>query len=163
MHAVVVTALAIAAIALSTRDFLDLDIPVAPHQGGGAFWWESHRTELAYHESPGVFYVHRQVGTGYADVQQWKTEADMFVFFDRQLAERGWTLTSTGTSDPAVPETRLLPAESIHRYYRPDDAHPGSPYVIVVAWPVGGTVEGFNVVFTTLSSSLWKQLWSGPD
>jgi hypothetical protein len=163
MHAVIVAALLIAAVAVSTRDFLEIDIPVAPHKGGGAFWWESHRTELAYDDSAGVFYVHRQVGTGNADAQQWKTEADVFAFFDKRLAERGWTVTSTGSSDPAVPETRLLPAESIHRYYRFDDAHAGSPYVIVVAWPIGGAVEGFNVVLTSVTPSLWKQLWSGLD
>ena len=163
MRTVMVVALVMAAIVLSTRNFLEVDIPVARHLGGGAFWWESQRTELAYDDSAGVLYVHRQVGTGYADAQQWKTEADVFGFFDEQLRMRGWTLTSTGSTDPAVPETRLLPAESIHRYYRPDDAHAGSPYVIVVAWPIGGNVEGFNVVLTTVTPSLWKQLWSGLD
>jgi hypothetical protein len=162
LHAVVVTALVIAAIALSTRDFLEIDIPVVAHNGG-AFWWESHRTELAYDDSAGVLYVHRQAGTAYAHTQQWRTEADVFAFFDAQLLERGWTLTSTGSSDPAVPETRLLPAESIHRYYHYDDVHAGAPYVTVVAWPVGGSVEGFNVVLTTVTPSSWKQLWSGLD
>jgi hypothetical protein len=162
MHTVVIVALVMMAVGLSRRDFLDLDITVTPHEGGGAFWWESHRTELAYDDSAGVFYVNRQVGTGYAHPQQWKTEADVFGFFDARL-ERGWTLRSTGGSDPAVPETRLLPAENIHRYYRYDDAHAGSPYVIVVAWPVGGSVDGFNVVLTTVTPSLWKELWSGLD
>jgi len=163
MQTVAIVALVIAAVAWTTRDFLELDIPVVPHKGGGAFWWESHHTELAYDDSAGAFYVHRQVGTGYTDGQQWKTEADVFAFFDARLLERGWTLTSTGGSDPAAPETRLLPAENIHRYYRYDDAHAGSPYVIVVAWPVGGNVEGFNVVMTSVTPSLWKQLWSGLD
>jgi hypothetical protein len=34
---------------------------------------------------------------------------------------------------------------------------------MVVAWPVGGAVEDFNVVLTTVTPSLWKQLWSGLD
>jgi hypothetical protein len=163
MHAVVITALVIAAIALSSRDFLEIDVPVTRHQGGGEFWWESHRTELALEDSAGKYYVYRQVGTGYADSQGWKTEAEVFAYFDKRLAERGWSMTSTGGSDPAVPESRLLPSESIHRYYRFDDAHAGSPYAIVVTWPIGSGVDGFNVVLTTVQPSLWKQFWSGLD
>ncbi len=119
--------------------------------------------ELAYDDSAGVLYVYRQVGTAYSDPQQWKTVADVFGFFEQQLRARGWTLTSTGGSDPTVPETRLLPTESIKRYYRPQDAHAESPYVIVAAWPIGGAVEGFNVVLTTANPSLLKRLSSGLD
>jgi hypothetical protein len=106
-----------------------------------------------------VLYVSRKVGTAYTDTQHWKAVADVIGFFDDQLRQRGWTLTSTGGSDPAVPETRLLPAENIRGYFRPQDAGPESPYVIVVAWPIGGKVEGFNVVLTTVNPSLLKRLW----
>jgi hypothetical protein len=144
--------------------YLELDIAVVPHKGGGPFWSESQRTELAYEDSAGVLYVSRKVGTAYADTQKWKTVADVIGYFDDQMRERGWTLTSTGGSDAAVPETRLLPAESIRRYYRPQDAGPESPYVIVVAWPLGGgRVEGFNVVLTTINPSLLMRLWKGLD
>ena len=59
----VLVVLLIGAIALFSPGYLDLGIEVVPHQGGGAFWWESHRTELAYDDSAGVLYVYRQVGT----------------------------------------------------------------------------------------------------
>jgi hypothetical protein len=124
--------LVIGAIALFSPSYVELDIGVVPHKGGGPFWRESQRTELAYEDSAGVLYVSRKVGTAYADTQQWKTVADVIGFFDAQMRERGWTLTSTGGSDPAVPETRLLPAENIRGYYRPRDAGPESPYVIVL-------------------------------
>jgi len=51
----------------------------------------------------------------------------------------------------------------IKRYYYPQDAHAGSPYVIVTAWPIGGTVDGFNIVLTTANPSLLKRLSSGLD
>ena len=159
----VLIVLLICAVALFSPGYLDLGIHVVPHKGGGPFWEESHHTELAYEDSAGVLYVQRKVGTAYADTQQWKTVADVLGFFDEQLRERGWTLTSTGGTDPAVPETRLLPTESIKRYYRPQDAHADSPYVIVAAWPIGGAVEGFNVVLTTANPSLLKRLSSGLD
>jgi hypothetical protein len=159
----VLVVLLIGAVALFSPGYLDLGIEVVPHQGGGAFWEESHHTDFAYDDSAGVLYVYRQVGTAYSDAQQWKTVADVFGFFDQQLRERGWTQTSTGGSDPAVPETRLLPAESIKRYYRPQDAHAESPYVVVAAWPIGGDVDGFNVVLTTANPSLLKRLSSGLD
>ena len=148
---------------LLSPGYLELEVGVVPHKGGGPFWCESHRTELALDDSAGVLYVSRKVGAAYADAQQWKTVADVIGFFDDQLRERGWTLTSTGGSDPAVPETRLLLAESIRRYYRPQDAGPESPYVIVVAWPIGGRVDGFNVVMTTVNPSLLERLWKGID
>ena len=143
--------------------YLELDVAVVPHKGGGPFWRESQRAELAYQDSAGVLYVNRTVGTAYVDAQHWKTVADVIAFFDDQMRQRGWTLTSTGGSDPAVPETRLLPAENIRGYFRSQDAGPESSYVIVVAWPVGGRVEGFNVVLTTVNPSLLKRLWKGLD
>lgn len=159
----VLVILAIGAVALLSPGYLDLDIQVVPHEGGGASWWESHRTELAYDDSAGVLYVHRLVGTAYPHAQQWKTISDVLEFFDAQLRERGWTVTSTGGSDSVVPETRLLGADNIKRYYRPQDAHTDSPYVIVVAWPIGGGVDGFNVVLTTVNPSLLRRHWSGLD
>jgi hypothetical protein len=159
----VLVILAIGAVAPLSPGYLDLDIQVAPHQGGGAFWSESHRTELVYDDSAGVLYVHRLVGTAYPHAQQWNTLTDVLEFFDAQLHQRGWAVTSTGGSDPVVPETRLLGTENIKRYYRPQDTHADSPYVIVVAWPIGGGVDGFNVVLTTANPSLLKRLWSGLD
>lgn len=161
----ILLALAVLLIAafLLSPSYLELDVSVVPQKGGGPFWWESHRIELAMEGSAGVLYVSRKVGTAYTDTQGWETVADVIGFFDDQLGKRGWTLTSTGGSDPAVPETRLLPAESIRRYYRPQDAGPESRYVIVVAWPIGGRVEGFNVVMTTVNPSLLERLWKGLD
>ncbi len=148
---------------LFSPGYLELDVAVVPHKGGGPFWRESQRTELAYQDSAGVLYVSRKVGTAYADTQHWKTVGDVIGFFDDQMRQRGWTLTSTGGSDPAVPETRLLARENIRGYYRPENAGPESPYVIVVAWPVGGRVDGLNVVLTTVNPSLIKRLWKGLD
>jgi hypothetical protein len=150
--------LVVGAFVFLSPGYLELDILVAPHKGGGPFWWESHRTYLAYEDSAGVLYVNRKVGTAYADTQQWKTVADAIGFFDDELRERGWISTSTGGSDPAVPETRLLPSENIRGYYRPQAVGPEAPYVIVVAWPIGGRLEGFYVVLTTVNPSLVRRL-----
>jgi hypothetical protein len=159
----VLVVVSIGAIALLSPGYLELEIGVVPHKGVGAFWSESQRTELAYEDSAGVLYVNRKVGTAYGDTQQWKTVADVIGFFDDQMRRCGWTLISTGGSDAAVPETRLLPSENIRGYFRPEDAGPESPYVVVVAWPIGGKVEGFNVVLTTVRPSLPKRLWKALD
>ena len=76
--------------------YLELDVAVVPHKGGGPFWRESQRAELAYQDSAGVLYVNRTVGTAYVDAQHWKTVADVIAFFDDQMRQRSWTLTSTG-------------------------------------------------------------------
>jgi hypothetical protein len=41
--------------------YVEIEIPVAKHTGGWGFWWESHRTQLAHIDQPGVLYVHRQL------------------------------------------------------------------------------------------------------
>jgi hypothetical protein len=105
---------------------------VAPREGSGAFWWESHRTELAYDDSAGVLYVRRLVGTAYPQRPR-------------------------GTGNEVARH------RNIKRYHRLKDAHANSPYVIVVAWPIGGGVDGFNVMLTTANPSLPKRLWSGLD
>ena len=79
----VLVVLLIGAVTLFSPGYLDLDIQAAGHKGGGPFWEELHRTELAYDDSAGVLYVYRQVGMAYSDTQQWKTVADVFGFFDQ--------------------------------------------------------------------------------
>lgn len=143
--------------------YIDLDIVVQRHQGGGEFWWEQHRIELAYADSGGVLFVQRQVGTAYPDTHGWKTTADVFAFFDKQMRARGWEVTEGATDDPAAPETRLLPKQNFHRYYRPHDRHPAR-YAILAVWRIDSdVVEGFHVALTTANPSLLMRISRGLD
>ena len=141
--------------------YIDLNITVLRHEGGGEFWWEDHRTELAYADSGGVLYVHRQVGTAYVRRHHWKTVDEVLNFFDAQMRERGW-MARGSADDPAAPETRLLPSANSRYYSRPGAQRP-APYVIVSAWPVGGSVDGFHVALTTANPSLLMHLSRGFD
>jgi hypothetical protein len=156
-------AVALAAYLWLAPGYIGLDIPVARHQGGGEFWWELHRTKLAYADSAGVLYVQRQVGTAYPDPHGWKTAAEVLNFFDERLRERGWEKAWVSTDDPSAPETRLLPEQNYRNYYRPQDKHP-APRVIVAVWPIkGGIVDGFNDALTTSNPSLLMQIATGFD
>lgn len=115
--------------------YVEIDIPVARHQGGMGFWWESHRTELAYADSRGVLYVHRQVGsTSNVHAETWKTEADVFAYFDERLARLGWTAGVAGISEPPAPESYLLGATGTKQYYRTGTRERSSVFVSV--WPI---------------------------
>ncbi|MBI5260360.1 MAG: hypothetical protein HY852_00910 [Bradyrhizobium sp.] len=153
-------ALLLAAVSWAKPGYIDLDIRLANQQGGGAFWWEQHYSELAYADSPGVSYVHRQVGTAYTDRYGWKTSEDALAFFEQQLATRGWRRVEPAGSDPSLPESRLLSPANLRRYISTDRPDAG---VLVAVWPVGGSVEGFHVVLTTTNTSLLKRLSAGLD
>jgi hypothetical protein len=89
LRVVVLAAACLAAIGFWAKPgYIEHSIPVVKHQGGGAFWFERHYTELAFRDTIGVLLTHRQVGTAYPDTQGWKTAEEVFAFFD-QLADRG--------------------------------------------------------------------------
>jgi hypothetical protein len=161
-YAILAAAIALAAGWWAKPGYIDLDLPVAGHKGGGAFWWESHHARLAYADAAGALYVHRRVGTAYPDTQGWKTTADVFAYFDPLLRQRGWEPAAAATTDAALPETRLLPATGLRTYYRP--SHPGAESRVMMAvWPISGSVEGFNVVLTTANPSLAMRLSRAMD
>jgi hypothetical protein len=39
--------------------YVELSIPVAQRRGGGDFWWEQQRSQLAYADALGVSFIHR--------------------------------------------------------------------------------------------------------
>ncbi len=139
--------------------YIVLDIPVTPN-ATGYFWWEEQRSQLAYADSGGVLYLRRQVGTAYGRTQGWQTEDEIFAFFDRWLAANGWTFSGVGVNAPPLPESRFLKREQGRRYRRTTDR---DIEVTVAAWPIGGSVEGFNVVLTTERPSWGRRLSRGFD
>ena len=151
--------LAVVAIAFQLQpSYIVLDIPVTKNPVG-YFWWETQRAELAYADSAGVLYVHRQVGTGYPETQGWRTAEDAFAHFERWFLANGWTPASTGFNAPTIPERRLL-SEVNHRAYMRDRRRVIAHLAI---WPVGGSVEGLNVVLTTSRPSWGRRLSNGFD
>jgi hypothetical protein len=137
-----------------------LDIPVARHAGGGEFWWETQRAELAYADSWGVLYLHRQVGTAYPASHGWHTVEEAFDHFDHWLTTHGWTLSGSDFGGPVMPESRLLAPTNLRLYLR----NRGLPELVHLAiWPIGGSVDGFYVVLVTERPSWLRQLSKGLD
>jgi hypothetical protein len=136
--------------------YIELDIPVARHKGGGDFWMETHRTRLAYADSAGLLFVHRQVGST-SDAHDWKTAADVFGYFEEQLRRHGWVLSTAGNQDAIAPESRLLGADNHKQYWRPgDQSH--TAYLTLSVWPSRGSADHFNVALTTANPSLVMRL-----
>ncbi|MGE9010517.1 hypothetical protein ACO2JO_18170 [Leptospira interrogans] len=157
-YVALVVALAVAAVWWAKPGYLELDIPVVAHKGGGPFWWETQRAELAYADSAGVLYLYRRVGTAYPDTQGWKTIEEVFAYFDAQLGQRGWSHHFTIDGDSAVPESRLLTSSNLKSYRRSEPSKQ-EPEIVIAVWPIGGgIVEGFNVVLTTQNPSLLRRL-----
>jgi hypothetical protein len=136
-----------------------LDIPVTKNPVG-YLWWETQRSELAYADESGVLYVHRQVGTAYSATQGWRTAEEAFAHFERWFLANGWTPASTAAAAPTIPEGRLL-SEANHRAYMRDRRAREIAHLAI--WPVGGSVEGFNVVLVTSRPSWLRRLSSGLD
>jgi hypothetical protein len=158
-------ATAIAAVAMIavflfwSPGYLDIDIPVARHRGGGTFFWESHRTQLAYADSRGVLYVYRQVGNT-SDVHEdsWKTEADVYAYFEQHLERLGWKFSVAGIQYPPAPESALLGVEGTKLYYQP--GNPNATLYLSV-WPK--RTSGFNVALTTANKSLGRLVFEVLD
>jgi hypothetical protein len=140
--------------------YIVLDIPVARHTGGGHFWWETQRAELAYADGWGVLYLHRQVGTAYPEAQGWRTVEEALGHFDRWLTTHGWTPSGPEVGSPEIPESRLLAPANLRLYIRnrslPEHVH-------LAIWPIGGSVDGFHVVLVTERPSWLRQLYKGLD
>ena len=158
------TAAILAATALGAAPtYIELGIPVVKHLGGGAFWYERQQAELHFEDTAGVLFTHRQVGTAYPDAQGWATAEQVFAFFDREMAARGWTLAVQDGNGSILPESRLLKPEQVRRYSRPGDQHPAAQAMLAV-WPIGGgVVEGFHVALVTANPSLLYRLAKGFD
>lgn len=155
--------LVIAAVWAAMPRYIELRIPVAPHQGGGEFWHAQQYASLSYADTGGALYVYRQIGRAYPDAQGWKTIPEALAFFDAQLAERGWTLKAPGTETAILPESSLLDRSMMRQYSRPGGLEP-SPRVLLGIWPAtGGAVEGFHVALTTSNPSLFYRLSKGFD
>lgn len=151
---------AFAAYMLLAPGYIDITIPVAKHRGGGDFWWESHRTELAYADARGVLYVHRQVGnTSDIHEENWKTEADVFAYFEAHFTRLGWTFSTAGQHQPPAPESALLGAEHHRMYYRPENGWRTTLHLSV--WP--RRTSGFNVALTTANKSLGMRVADALD
>lgn len=136
--------------------YIELDIPLARHKGGMGFWTKSHRTRLAYADSSGVLYVHRQVGAT-SDTHDWTTAAEAFGYFEAQLRQRGWLPASAGLHDAIAPESRLLGAEHHRQYYRPWDTRHRAQLTLSI-WPKQTLLGGFNIALTTANKSLLMRI-----
>ncbi|KRQ94170.1 hypothetical protein CQ12_25590 [Bradyrhizobium jicamae] len=142
--------------------YIELDVPVMKHKGGGAFWWEQHYSQITYADSPGTFYVHRRVGTAYPHTQGWTSVEEVFAHFDRLLDQRGWGRTGVLADNPVMPESRLLPPAGLRAYYRPHQ-YLGDATILMAVWPIGGATEGFHVVLTTVNPSLLRRVSRAMD
>jgi hypothetical protein len=140
--------------------YIMLDIPVARHTGGGDFWWETQRAELAYADAWGVLYLHRQVGTAYPEAHGWRTVEEAFGYFDGWLTTHGWTRSGPDVGSPEIPESRFLADANLRLYIR-DRRLP--EHVHLAIWPIGGSVDGFHVVLVTERPSWLRQLYKGLD
>jgi hypothetical protein len=150
---------AFAALVAFQPTYVEVEIPVKPHASGGV-WWEKEKSELRFGDEAGVRFLHRQVATVYPDIQGWKTVEETFAYFDEKLKERGWDHWAPAYSNPMLPESRFLDQANMRRYYHvPDD---GTALMLAV-WPIGGSVDGFNIVMVTERCSWLNQLSKGFD
>jgi hypothetical protein len=147
-------AVSLAACLWLAPGYIDIDIPVARHKGGGDFWSESHRTKLSFADIGGVLYVHRQVGST-SDAHDWKTAADAFTYFDEQLRQYGWVPSVAGIHDPIAPESRLLGADNHKQYSRPGKPH--TAHLTLSIWPRRGSPY-LGVALATANESLWMRI-----
>ena len=71
--------------------YIEAHVPV-PRNGLVEFWQEQHRTQLSDRGLTGTVYVFRQFGTT-SETHPWKSEAEVFAFFEEHLARQGWTFS----------------------------------------------------------------------
>jgi hypothetical protein len=157
-------AVAIAVLALwwFKPGFIELDIRVIDHQGGVAFWSEKQYSKLVYSDERGELYLYRQIARAYPERQGWNTIDDVFAFFDEALRRHGWTPGGEIAGISTSPESRLLPQASLRTYIKTEDSK-SEPRLHLAVWPIGGAVEGFHIVFTTVNPSLLKRFVAGFD
>ena len=103
-------ALAFAAYLWLAPGYIEAHVPV-PRNGITEFWQEQHRTQLSDRGLTGVVYVFRQVGTT-SETHPWKSKAEVFAFFEEDLARQGWTFSVSGTQNRIAPESHLLGPDS---------------------------------------------------
>jgi hypothetical protein len=140
--------------------YLEPDIPVAKHKGGMGFWLETHRTQLTDVDVSGVMYVHRQFGFT-TDAHEWKSEAEVFAYFEERLTKLGWKFSVAGIHDGIAPESYLLGPDNHKMYYRPGDRH--RTRLTLSVWRRGAPSDYFNVALTTATPSLRRRIWEFLD
>jgi hypothetical protein len=136
--------------------YIEIDIPLARHKGGMGFWQETHRTQLTDSDVTGVLYVHRQFGST-TDAHEWKSEAEVFAYFEERLTRLGWKFSVAGIHDRIAPESSLLGPDNHKMYYRPGDKY--HPRLTLSIWQSRGSPGYFNIVLTTANTSLRRRIW----
>lgn len=162
---IAVVVLGLLAYVLCRPRYIDLAIPVPKHEGGGAFWWETHRTILTLDDEPGCIFVLRRCGTAYSDTHGWKDEEDIIHYFEKYLSATGWTQRSVcNDGHPYMPEGYFLPSGYL-QYTRTDDPSGYSGFVALAVWPVGRGAQsgGFHVTLVTMNPSLLNELLRSID
>jgi hypothetical protein len=155
-------AIAVSAFWWFKPGYIELDVPVINHEGGGPFWSEKQYSKLAYSDEQGELYLFRQIGRAYPERQGWNSIGDVFAFFDEALSRHGWTPGGEIVGISTSPESRLLPQSSLRTYIKTEDSK-SEPRLHLAVWPTGGVVEGFHIVFTTVNPSLLKRFVAGFD
>jgi hypothetical protein len=140
--------------------YIEVDIPVPGHKGGSGFWLETHRTQLTDSDVTGVMYVHRQFGFT-TDAHDWKSEDDVFAYFEQHLTRLGWKFSVAGIHEGFAPESSLLGAGNHRMYYRPDDRH--RMRLTLSVWRRGASSDYFNIALTTANASLRRRIWEFLD
>ena len=133
--------------------YIEAYVPV-PRNGLVEFWEEQHRTQLRDRGQTGVVYVLRQFGTT-SETHPWKSEAEVFAFFEEHLARQGWTFSVAGTQNRIAPESHLLGADSHRMYYRPGDRH---AWLTLSIWRYDPAVNYFKIAMTSANDSLGRRL-----
>jgi len=135
---------------------LPIEVKVPPHRD--SFWRETHFTQVRYDDTWGALYVYRQTGDAHADIQGWKTAAEIMAFFDGWLRRHGWRyLEKHSPGDAILPEACFLQDGTHYRLYaRGNDPPWEGPWVAVAIDPV---YEGaFDVTLITVQPSWLRRL-----
>jgi hypothetical protein len=133
--------------------YLEVDVPV-PKTGLTDFWQEQHRTQLSDRGLTGVVYVFRRFGTT-GERHPWKSEAEVFAFFEEHLTRQGWKFSVAGAQDRIAPESHLLGPDGQRLYYRPGNRH---VRVTLSIWRYDPAANYFKIAMTSANDSLGRRL-----
>lgn len=158
---VVVTCFMIVVLAFRPR-YVDLEIPIADHLGGDAFWYETHRTVLSLDGVSGRIFIVRRRGTAYTDTHGWEATDDVVRYFERYIFDAGWTERQRADGRPEMPEGYFL-ADGYQEYRRKADPWGYTGSVFLAVWPIGDGIDGFHVTLVTANPSYWREFVSSLD
>jgi hypothetical protein len=133
--------------------YIEIDVPV-PKTGLVEFWQEQHRSRLSDRGLTGVVYVYRQFGTT-SEKHAWKSEAEVFAFFEEHLARLGWKFSVAGAQDRIAPESHLLGPDSHRLYYLPGNRH---ARLTLSIWRYDPAQNYFKIAMTSANDSLGRRL-----